>query len=143
MRRRNVRANTQMEAAQREQKMREELLGKTLPRQSLYSTARRSDAIFEEATKTTDSLAALVQRMSDQVRQSEDTTSTLIHSSAQLRDTQVQFGAVGATIRSGGKLISKFARRETTDKILIALALTLYFGVVFYILRKRVFYSWF
>ncbi len=50
-----------------------------------------------------------------------------------------EFGTMGATIQSGGKLLSKYSRRELTDKILIALALCLFFGVVFYILRKRVF----
>uniref|UniRef100_A0A914D072 Sec20 C-terminal domain-containing protein n=1 Tax=Acrobeloides nanus TaxID=290746 RepID=A0A914D072_9BILA len=61
--------------------------------------------------------------MSEQVQRSEDTTSTLIHSSAVLHETHNQFNAVGATIRVGGKMISKYARRETTDKFLIGLAL--------------------
>lgn len=72
-----------------------------------------------------------------EVKFSESTTATLVHSSAVLRESHSNFHAVSATIRSGGKLISKYARRETTDKILIVLALTLYFGVIFYILRKR------
>lgn len=59
-----------------------------------------------------------------------------------LKETHLHFNSVGATIRSGGKLVSKYARRETTDKILIVLALMLYFGVVLYILSRRLRFPW-
>ena len=36
------------------------------------------------------------------------------------------------------RLITKYARRETTDKVLILFATAFFFAVVFYILRKRV-----
>ncbi len=72
-----------------------------------------------------------------QVRQSEESTTTLIHSSNVLKETHSHFNNVAATIRSGGKLVSKYARREMTDKILIVLALMFYFGVVLYILSRR------
>lgn len=61
-----------------------------------------------------------------------------------LKETHSNYLSVSATVRSGGKLLSKYARRETTDKILIILALILYFGVIFYILRKRLpWFDWF
>ena len=37
------------------------------------------------------------------------------------------------------RLITKFARREVTDRVLILFAVAFYFSVVLYILRKRVF----
>uniref|UniRef100_A0A914W437 Vesicle transport protein SEC20 n=2 Tax=Plectus sambesii TaxID=2011161 RepID=A0A914W437_9BILA len=99
----------------------------------------QSSNMRHQASKTTDSLSQLVTKMSDQVKMSEDTTTSLVNSSSVLRETEKEFGTMGATIQSGGKLLSKYARRELTDKILIALALCLFFGVVYYILRKRVF----
>ena len=45
---------------------------------------------------------------------------------------------MGAVIGQSGKLITKYGRRETTDKVLIFLAFAFFFSVVFYILRKRV-----
>jgi protein transport protein SEC20 len=77
--------------------------------------------------------------MNDEVKVSEQATMILTTSSSTLRDTGLQMGAIGQSIKSGGKLISKYARRETTDKILLFMALLLYFAVIFYILRKRMF----
>ena len=37
------------------------------------------------------------------------------------------------------RLITKYARREVTDRVLILFAVAFYFAVVLYILRKRVF----
>ena len=36
------------------------------------------------------------------------------------------------------RLITKYARREVTDRVLILFAVAFYFAVVLYILRKRV-----
>lgn len=105
----------------------------------LRNRIKRSENLKNESMKTTGSLSSLVSRMSDQLKLSEESTSTLIHSSALLRETEGEFASMGSHIQSGGKLISKYGRRECTDKILIALALLLYFLVIFYILRKRVF----
>ncbi|KHN88308.1 Vesicle transport protein SEC20 [Toxocara canis] len=101
---------------------------------------KRTENLKKGSYKATESLSSLVSRMSEQVKLSEESTSTLIHSSALLSETEGEFASMSAHIQSGGKLISKYGRRECTDKILIALALLLYFLVIFYILRKRVFY---
>jgi protein transport protein SEC20 len=76
------------------------------------------------------------------VEQSERTTTALVQSSTVLKETHSGFSHLAATIKSSGKLLSKYARRETTDKILIALALFFYFGVIFYILKKRLPVDW-
>ena len=49
---------------------------------------------------------------------------------------------MGGVIGQSRKLITKYARREFTDKVLIAFALAFFFGVVLYILRKRLFPSY-
>ena len=50
-----------------------------------------------------------------------------------------EYKMMGGVIGQSRKLITKYARREFTDKILIAFALAFFFGVVLYILRKRLF----
>uniref|UniRef100_A0A914D1R4 Sec20 C-terminal domain-containing protein n=1 Tax=Acrobeloides nanus TaxID=290746 RepID=A0A914D1R4_9BILA len=100
---------------------------------------KRLEHYMGSEERTTESLNSLVSKMNEQLQRSEDTTSTLIHSSAVLHETHNQFNAVGATIRVSGKMISKYARRETTDKFLISLALLLYFGVILCVLKKRIF----
>uniref|UniRef100_A0A0N5AJ50 7TM_GPCR_Srx domain-containing protein n=1 Tax=Syphacia muris TaxID=451379 RepID=A0A0N5AJ50_9BILA len=88
--------------------------------------------------------------MSDQVKLAEETTSNLIYSSSVLKSTESEFASMTTHItvssfilvcvrNSGGKLISKYGRRECTDRILLTIALILYFAVILYILRKRVF----
>ncbi|OZC06070.1 Sec20 [Onchocerca flexuosa] len=103
------------------------------------SRRKRAENLKTQTLKATESLSSLVSKMSDQLKLSEDTTSTLIHSSFLLKDTESEYSSMGAHIQSGGKLISKYGRRECTDKILITFALLLYVVVIFYILRKRVF----
>ncbi|VDN59357.1 unnamed protein product [Dracunculus medinensis] len=103
----------------------------------LRTRTKQVDNMKKESAKVTENLSALVARMSDQLALSETTTSTLIHSSALLKGTEVEFSSMAAHIQSGGKLISKYGRKECTDKFLVALALFLYFVVIFYILHKR------
>ena len=80
----------------------------------------------------------LRQVMHSQVKRSEETMHTLVNSSMKLGDTKQEMDTIGASIKVGSRLISKFKRREFTDKILIFLGLVLFFGVVLYILKKRV-----
>ena len=53
-----------------------------------------------------------------------------------------EYRMMGGVIGQSRKLITKYARREFTDKVLIAFALAFFFGVVLYILRKRLFPSY-
>ncbi|RCN51496.1 Sec20 [Ancylostoma caninum] len=70
----------------------------------------------EDAIKTTERLSDLLSKMGEQVAQSEQTMDSL----------------------TGNKLLSKYERRELTDKILVTIALIFYFAVIYYILQKRV-----
>uniref|UniRef100_A0AC35F9Y8 Sec20 n=1 Tax=Panagrolaimus sp. PS1159 TaxID=55785 RepID=A0AC35F9Y8_9BILA len=98
---------------------------------------RQRDTLRGNVIKATESLGSLVSKMGEQVQRSEATTTTLIQSSDVLKTTHGQYDNINATIKTGSKIISKYGRREFTDRILIGLALFVYFGVIFYILRKR------
>ncbi|VDK36750.1 unnamed protein product [Gongylonema pulchrum] len=63
------------------------------------SRKKRAENMETEALKATVSLASLVSKMSEQLKLSEDTTSTLIHSSSVLRDTESEFTSMGAHIQ--------------------------------------------
>ena len=89
------------------------------------------------AENVTESLMELRQIMHSQVKRSEDTMGTLVNSSVQLGGTKNEMETIGANVQAGSGLISKFKRREFTDKVLIFLGLVLFFGVVLYILKKR------
>ncbi|VDK85197.1 unnamed protein product [Litomosoides sigmodontis] len=98
---------------------------------------KRAENLKTQTLKATESLASLVSKMSDQLKLSEDTTSALIHSSFLLKDTESEYSSMGSHIQSGGKLISKYGRRECTDKILITFALLLYVVVIFNIMDEE------
>merc|ERR1712032_1327856 len=73
------------------------------------------------------------------VRRSELTVGNLEGTSKAVEELGEEYRMMGGVIGQSRKLITKYARREFTDKILIAFALAFFFAVVLYILRKRLF----
>ncbi|GMR41632.1 hypothetical protein PMAYCL1PPCAC_11827, partial [Pristionchus mayeri] len=82
-------------------------------------------------------LALLVQRMASRVGQSEDAMRDIVRSSETLGKTHEEYHSQGAFIQTGNKLLSKWERRELTDKILVAIALLFYFAACYYVINKR------
>jgi protein transport protein SEC20 len=72
-----------------------------------------------------------------QVQSSEESLQNLVSSSTQLSKTNTEMAGIGAKVKISGGLISKYERREFTDKVLISAALVVFFGVVLYIIQKR------
>ncbi|MFH4979272.1 hypothetical protein AB6A40_005981 [Gnathostoma spinigerum] len=70
------------------------------------------NAVKEGSLKTTASLTSLLSRMSDQAKLSEESTATLILSSAVLGETEAEFTNLGTYVKSGGKLLRKYGRRK-------------------------------
>nr|KAF6446025.1 BCL2 interacting protein 1 [Rousettus aegyptiacus] len=77
--------------------------------------------------------------MAQQVQQSEEAMQTLVNSSRTILDASEEFKSMSGTIQLGRKLITKYNRRELTDKLLIFLALALFLATVLYIVKKRLF----
>jgi len=87
-------------------------------------------------------LQAISRQLADTVDRSRQTVDTLGVSSQVVGETHVEYRAMGGVIGQSRKLITKYGRREFTDKVLIVFALAFFFAVVLYILRKRVFPSY-
>lgn len=62
-----------------------------------------------------------------------------VTSSRTILDANEEFKSMSGTIQLGRKLITKYNRRELTDKLLIFLALALFLATVLYIVKKRLF----
>uniref|UniRef100_A0A0M3K386 26S proteasome non-ATPase regulatory subunit 10 (inferred by orthology to a human protein) n=1 Tax=Anisakis simplex TaxID=6269 RepID=A0A0M3K386_ANISI len=78
----------------------------------LRNRMKRSENLKKEAIKTTGSLSALVSRMNEQVKLSEESTTNLIHSSALLRETEGEYASMGSHIqRMSAKL------KEVNDEL--------------------------
>ncbi|XP_007553605.1 PREDICTED: vesicle transport protein SEC20-like [Poecilia mexicana] len=95
------------------------------------------ESLVESSSNITESLMSISRMMSEQVKQSEDTIGTLATSSKTVQEANEEFKNMTGTIHLGRKLILKYNRRELTDKLLIFLALALFFATVLYILKKR------
>ncbi|MED6263111.1 Vesicle transport protein S20 [Characodon lateralis] len=95
--------------------------------------------LAQNANDITENLMSISRMMAQQVQQSEETITTIATSSRTIQETNEEFKAMTGTIQLGRKLITKYNRREITDKLLIFLALALFFATVLYILKKRLF----
>ncbi|XP_061755222.1 vesicle transport protein SEC20 isoform X2 [Nerophis ophidion] len=97
------------------------------------------ESLVGSSSNITESLMSISRMMAEQVKQSEDSISTLATSSRTVQETNEEFKSMTGTIHLGRKLILKYNRRELTDKLLIFLALALFLATVLYILKKRLF----
>ncbi|XP_072518847.1 vesicle transport protein SEC20 [Salminus brasiliensis] len=97
------------------------------------------ESLVQTSSDITESLMSISRMMAQQVKQSEESIGTLATSSRTVLETNEEFKAMTSTIHLGRKLILKYNRRELTDKLLIFLALALFFATVLYILKKRLF----
>ena len=64
-----------------------------------------------------------------------------VNSSQQITETHDELKSMSGHIKNSRKLLTKYGRREVTDKLLIVLALIFFFSTVLYILKKRMFSS--
>ena len=64
-----------------------------------------------------------------------------VPSSKQVTSVQGEFENMSGHIQHSRKLLTKYGRRECTDKLLILLALVFFFASVLYILKKRLWYA--
>ena len=58
-------------------------------------------------------------------------------SSRKIEKTKEEMADMSSNVRTSKRLLAKYDRRELTDKLLIIAGLSLFFGVVLYILKKR------
>ncbi|XP_014447252.1 vesicle transport protein SEC20 isoform X2 [Tupaia chinensis] len=97
------------------------------------------ESLAQTSSTITESLMGISRVMSQQVQQSEEAMQTLVNSSRTILDANEEFKSMSGTIQLGRKLITKYNRRELTDKLLIFLALALFLATVLYIVKKRLF----
>ena len=63
-----------------------------------------------------------------------------VKSSNTLQETREELKGMAGVIQTSRNLLTKYGRREMTDKLLIFLALALFLATVIYILKKRIFW---
>ncbi|XP_062333107.1 vesicle transport protein SEC20 isoform X2 [Osmerus eperlanus] len=106
---------------------------------ALRQRKNTKEGMAQTSSNITESLMSMSRTMSQQVQQSEETMTSLATSSRTVLETNEEFKAMTGTIQLSRKLITKYNRRELTDKLLIFLGLALFLATVLYILKKRLF----
>ena len=96
----------------------------------------REEAVRQNG-QATDKLAAISRQLAETVERSSVTVGTLVESSETVKETKDEYAGLGSIVGQSRRLITKYARRETTDKVLILFATAFFFAVVFYIFRKK------
>merc|ERR1719466_506107 len=131
----NVKAMTGLESASTR-----ELLGQAGPgvRRRQQGGADK-EALAAEHSQVTSNLLAISRQLAETVERSKQTVGSLESSSKTVEELQEEHKMMGGVIGQSRRLITKYGRREFTDKVLIIFALAFFFAVVLYILRKRLF----
>ncbi|CAG10143.1 unnamed protein product [Tetraodon nigroviridis] len=109
------------------------------PDGSVRQRKKTKESLAQTSSDITENLMSISRMMAQQVQQSEETVTSLATSSRTIQETNDEFKTMTGTIQLGRKLITKYNRRELTDKLLIFLALALFLATVLYILKKRLF----
>jgi len=121
------------------QKMRQELMSTTTSRFGNEGLKKRGAGPGELSSGSTESMLNSRRILLETVQRSAGTISTLAASSSSVTDNQEELKGQGSILVQSKKLLTKYGRRESTDKILICLALILFFACVTYIIQKRMF----
>lgn len=93
-----------------------------------------------QAAALTENLFSVSQMLANEVEKSGKNLETLVSSSALATETSEELKTMSHYIANSKTLLSKYGRREMTDKILTILALAFFFGCVIYVLVKRLYY---
>ncbi|CAG2239476.1 SEC20 [Mytilus edulis] len=94
------------------------------------------EGLAKVASDITENLMTLNRKIADQVKQSESTKSTLLKSSTTITSTQEEMKSMGGHIKNSQRLITKYSRRQFTDKLLIFLALHVFTTTKNYVSRS-------
>ncbi|XP_067657991.1 vesicle transport protein SEC20-like [Haliotis asinina] len=95
------------------------------------------ETLAKTASNITENLMSLNKMLTSQLEQSELSMTMLASSSKTVTDTQDEFRNMGGHIENSRRLLTKYGRRELTDRLLIFLALVFFFATVLYIMKKR------
>jgi len=122
-------------------RQKDSLVGSREKRAELVRERRKKNSnnqMNQAASDVTDNLLSITKMMDDTVKQSMNALETIEMSSKTIKDTDKELKDQSGLIQTSNRLLTKLSRRECTDKIVIFLALLLFFGTVLYILYRRI-----
>lgn len=100
---------------------------------------RHKTSLISAQESVTERMLNISKNLAETTQKSAVTLDSLIQSSSTVETTNEELLNTGGTIQQSGKLLNKYGRRETTDKVLLFLAFIFFLACVFYIVQKRLF----
>lgn len=100
---------------------------------------RHKTSLISQQESVTERMLSISRNLAETVEKSATTLDSMVQSSSTVESTHEELMNTGGTIQQSGKLLNKYGRRETTDKILLFFAFIFFLACVFYIVQKRVF----
>lgn len=114
-----------------------ELFAMTQPDAELRQ--RHKTSLISQQESVTERMLSISKNLAETTQKSAATLDSLVQSSSTVDSTNEELLNTGGTIQQSGKLLNKYGRRETTDKILLFFAFIFFLACVFYIVQKRLF----
>lgn len=102
---------------------------------------RHTTSLISQQETVTERMLSISKNLAETTQKSAATLDSLVQSSSTVETTNEELLNTGGTIQQSGKLLNKYGRRETTDKILLFFAFIFFMSCVFYIVQKRLL-SW-
>lgn len=100
---------------------------------------RHKTSLISQQESVTERMLSISRNLAETVEKSATTLDSMVQSSSTVESTHEELMNTGGTIQQSGKLLNKYGRRETTDKILLFFAFIFFLACVFYIVQKRIF----
>lgn len=90
-----------------------------------------------ERKKAKEDLNFVAKTLARQAHLSQQTLISLAESSSTINLTQEEFRGIAGLLNQSKVILTKYGRREVTDKILIFMALVFFYCCVLYVVSKR------
>jgi len=100
---------------------------------------RHKTSVISQQESVTERMLNISKNLAETTQRSAATLDSLVQSSSTVESTNEELLNTGGTIQQSGKLLNKYGRRETTDKILLFFAFIFFLACVVYIVQKRLF----
>ncbi|KAL0841844.1 hypothetical protein ABMA28_014083 [Loxostege sticticalis] len=97
------------------------------------------DGLLKMSTGVTEQLLSISRQLADTTQRSQDTLDNLVSSSSTVHGTKSELQNTASTISQSSKLLTKYGRREFTDKVIMFFAFLFFLAVCLYIVQKRLF----
>lgn len=95
--------------------------------------------LMERRKAVSEDLRYVARTLARQAELSQQTLRSLAESSSTVNLTDEEFRGIGGLLNQSKVILTKYGRREVTDKILIFMALIFFYSCVVYVVSKRFF----